>query len=99
MPGQRIPLAALLIFAQFSHAGLQNLVNGGTHSERMKIDLLDIADKLEAAQNDQVSDNKKATVLSLGKVVVRAALLPDWTVDEFDSKLIGSILQRAALLQ
>ena len=53
----------------------------------------------KAAQDDQVPDNMKATVLSLGKLVVRAALLPDWTIDEFDSDLIGSALQRGTLLQ
>jgi hypothetical protein len=44
-----------------------------------------------------VTDNIKAMVLSLGKLVVRAAPLPDWTVNEFDPKLIGSILQRGTL--
>ena len=75
------------------------LANGSKLSEQMKKSLSGVAGGLEAARDDQVPDNIKATVLSLGKLVVRAALLPDWTIDEFDSNLMGSILQHGTPLQ
>jgi hypothetical protein len=55
----------------------------GTCSEQGKKSLLGVADGLKAAQDDQVTDNIKAMVLALGKLIVRATLLPDWTIDEF----------------
>jgi hypothetical protein len=75
------------------------LVNGARVHQQMKNSLSEVADGLEAAQDDQVPDNIKATVLSLGKLEARAALLPDWTIDEFNSNLIGSILRRGTILQ
>jgi hypothetical protein len=75
------------------------LVNGDTYSEQRKSILLGAADRLKAAQDDKVPANIKATVLSLGKLVVRAAQLPDWTIDEFDSDVLGSILERGTILQ
>ena len=43
--------------------------------------------------------NVKAMVLSLSKLVLRAASLPEWTIDDSDSKLLGSILQSGTRVQ
>jgi hypothetical protein len=75
------------------------LANGETHSEQAKNHLSDLVDKLEAAQDDQVPDDVKATALSIGELILNAMLLPPWTVDDLDSKLFGSILQGRVLLQ
>jgi hypothetical protein len=58
---------------------ITHLANGGMHSEQSKNSLLGVANKLEAAKDDRVPYDVKATVLSIGKLVLRAARLPPGT--------------------
>jgi hypothetical protein len=79
------------------------LAEGCTHSEQTKKELSDLADKLEAAMDDEVRDDVKAVVLDLGELVLRATLLPPGTPigDDLDLnlKLLVSALRGGTLLQ
>ena len=78
---------------------LRDCILQATTAGEISESILGVADKLEAAQHDQVPDEVKAAVLSLGRLALRAARLPAGSIDEFDSEPLASILQRGTLLQ
>jgi hypothetical protein len=67
------------------------IAEGCRHSGRRKEQLADLAEKLEAAKNAYVPDNNKATVLDIGDLILRAALLPSGSIfgNDPDSPLPG----------
>ena len=71
----------------------------GEVPERTNESLLDVADKLETAQHDQVPGEVKAAVLSAGRLALRAARLPAGSIDGLDFEELVSILQGRAYLQ
>jgi hypothetical protein len=67
------------------------IAEGCRHSGRRKEQLADLAEKLESAKHAYVPDNNKATVLDVGDLILRAALLSPGTSfgNDFDLRFPG----------
>jgi hypothetical protein len=76
-------------------------VEGCGHSEQTKKQLSDLADKLEAAMDDEVPDEAKAAILDIGDLILRATLLPLGTsvADDLDLKLLKLLASGVPFLQ